>query len=126
MVKPDSNAWGIGIDSSDDVYVTGGGAPNTAVQKFTNNGILITSWDSTGLGDSEFVFNLENLPKWASAAFQSIKEQGKTKDQQSITQWNGFGSLCYSTVWNGSVRLTAGSKEWYWKWSDAYNISDTR
>ena len=28
MVKPDSNARGIGIDSSDDVYVTGGGAPN--------------------------------------------------------------------------------------------------
>ena len=57
------------------MYVTGGGAPNTAVQKFTNNGILITSWDSTGSGDSEFVFNLEYLPKWASAAFQSIKEQ---------------------------------------------------
>ena len=47
----------------------------TQPYKFTNNGTLITSWDSTGLGDSEFVFNLENLPKWASAAFQSIKEQ---------------------------------------------------
>lgn len=23
----------------------------------------------------EFVFNLENLPKWANAAFQSIREQ---------------------------------------------------
>ena len=26
------------VDSSDDVYVTGGGAPNTAVQKFLSMG----------------------------------------------------------------------------------------
>ena len=49
----------------------------------------------------EFVFNLENLPKWASKAFQSIKQvndgwiaktaQGSAKI--SITQRNDFGVL---------------------------------
>ena len=74
------------------------------VKKFTNNGTLITSWDSTGLEDSEFVFNLENLPKWASAAFQSIKEQdgewivGTPQGSQSITQRNGFGSFTRRSV----------------------------
>ena len=49
----------------------------------------------------EFVFNLENLPKWASKAFQSIKQdndewiaetaQGSAKI--SLTQRNDFGVL---------------------------------
>ena len=46
-----SRATGIGTDSSDNVYVTDGGSPETAVQKFTSNGTFITSWGSTGLGD---------------------------------------------------------------------------
>ena len=70
----------------------------------------------------EFVFNLENLPKWANAAFQSIREpdgewivgtpQGSAKVR--IIHRNEFGvldQLCYSTVWNGSLRSIAGSKE---------------
>jgi hypothetical protein len=49
----------------------------------------------------EFVFNLENLPKWASKAFQSIKQvkgewiaetpQGSAK--VSLTHRNDFGVL---------------------------------
>jgi uncharacterized membrane protein len=69
----------------------------------------------------EFVFNLENLPKWANAAFQSIREQdgewivGTPQGSAKVRiikkcVWS-FGSLCYSTVWNGSVRCIAGSKE---------------
>lgn len=67
-------------------------------------------------------FNLENLPKWANAALQSIREQdgewivgtpqGPAKVR--IIHRNEFGvldQLCYSTVWNGSLRSIAGSKE---------------
>ena len=37
------------------MYITGGGTPITAVQRFTNNGTFITSWGSTGIGDSDFI-----------------------------------------------------------------------
>jgi hypothetical protein len=37
------------------VYVTDNGSPETAVQKFTSTGTFITSWDSTGLGDGQFI-----------------------------------------------------------------------
>jgi sugar lactone lactonase YvrE len=51
-----TRATGIGTDSSDNVYVTDGGSPETAVQKFTTNGTFITSWGSTGLGaDGQFI-----------------------------------------------------------------------
>lgn len=48
-------ATGVATDSSDNIYVTDGGSPETAVQKFTSNGTFITSWGSTGLGDGQFV-----------------------------------------------------------------------
>ena len=63
----------------------------------------------------EFVFNLENLPKWANTAFQSIREQdgewivstpqGSAKVR--IIQRNEFGVLDHY----GSVRSIASSKE---------------
>ena len=50
-----TSATGIATDSSDNVYVTDNGSPETAVQKFTSTGTFITSWDSTGLGDGQFI-----------------------------------------------------------------------
>ena len=37
------------------MYITGGGSPNPAVQKFTNNGTSIASWGSSGLGKGQFI-----------------------------------------------------------------------
>ena len=39
-----TGATAISMDSSDNVYVTDSGSPDTAVQKFTPNGTFITSW----------------------------------------------------------------------------------
>jgi DNA-binding beta-propeller fold protein YncE len=48
-------ATGIGTDSSDNVYVTDGDSPETAVQKFNTDGAFIMSWGSTDLGDGQFI-----------------------------------------------------------------------
>jgi uncharacterized membrane protein len=71
----------------------------------------------------EFVLNLENLPKWASKAFQSIKRvegewiaetpQGSAK--VSLTYRNDFGVLDHpeSIVFRSrSIRSSACCAEW--------------
>ncbi|MFQ5940890.1 MAG: 6-bladed beta-propeller, partial [Nitrososphaerales archaeon] len=45
---------GVGIDSSDNVYVVD--ISNHRIQKFTNDGKFIAKWGSKGSGDGEFNF----------------------------------------------------------------------
>jgi hypothetical protein len=70
----------------------------------------------------EFVFNIENLPRWASMAFRSIKqlngewivETSQGSANVSLTERNRFGVLDHyvKTYRHRSIRSYASSTEW--------------
>jgi hypothetical protein len=44
----------VAIDSNDDVYITDTTSVSNQIQKFTNNGTFITSWDILGTSPGSF------------------------------------------------------------------------
>jgi DNA-binding beta-propeller fold protein YncE len=54
LVSVTSHPLAIAIDSNGDVYVTDTTSVSNQIQKFTNNGTFITSWNVLGTGDGTF------------------------------------------------------------------------
>jgi DNA-binding beta-propeller fold protein YncE len=74
------------------VYVTGGGNPDTALQKFTNNGTSITSWGSTGLEDGQFI-----SPGWITVDSHDNVYVGDFGENYRIQKFDSNGN--FITKW---------------------------
>jgi tripartite motif-containing protein 71 len=93
-----SNARGIAVDSSDNIYVIDN--DNYRVQKFTSSGTYITQWGGEGFDNGQFdqpegiaVDSNDNIYVSDSSGFVSLKRVQKfTSSGTYITQWGSYGT----------------------------------
>ena len=86
---------GVGVDSSDDVYVADFGE-NNRIQKFASNGNLLGKWGTTGSGDGQLTRPAGRAVDASGNVF--VVDEGNNRIQKFdsngnfITKWGTTGS----------------------------------
>ena len=87
--------FGVGIDSSGNVYVTDSG--NNRIQKFKNNGTFIRTWGTEGSANGQFEFPegiaLDKSGKVFVADVLNHRVQVFNNGGTFIRTWGTFGTL---------------------------------